>query len=115
MATRSRCGCYSLNHTSGLADYDEDPAVVPAEIGKDSRSWTSEELLAMGVKHGQLFPPGTKWSYSNTDYAANGAVLEKAADEPSMSTRGAHIVPERSITQLETTRNRRGCRRRAMS
>ncbi|QEV57681.1 class A beta-lactamase-related serine hydrolase [Streptomyces spectabilis] len=67
-----------LNHTSGLADYTEDPALLPSILGKDQRRWTSERLLAVGVRHDPLFAPGAKWSYSNTNYAAVGAVLENA-------------------------------------
>lgn len=66
-----------LNHTSGLFDYTEDAAVRPSTLGRDRRRWTSAKLLAVGVKHGPLFAPGTKWSYSNTGYAAIGAVLEQ--------------------------------------
>ncbi|MFI1100649.1 serine hydrolase domain-containing protein [Streptomyces melanogenes] len=67
-----------LNHTSGLADYSEDPAILRSAMGKDPRRWTSEQLLALGVRHDPKFPPGTQWSYSNTNYAAIGAVLERA-------------------------------------
>lgn len=67
-----------LNHTSGLVDYTEDPAILPSIMGKDQRRWTSEQLLALGVRHDPTFPPGSSWSYSNTNYAAIGAVLEKA-------------------------------------
>ncbi|MFG6198196.1 serine hydrolase domain-containing protein [Nonomuraea sp. JJY05] len=66
-----------LNHTSGLYDYTEDAALLPSFLGKDRRRWTSAKLLAVGVKHAPLFAPGTKWSYSNTNYAAIGAVLER--------------------------------------
>ncbi|WP_243726051.1 serine hydrolase domain-containing protein [Actinomadura rubrisoli] len=66
-----------LNHTSGLFDYTEDAAIRPSILGKDRRRWTSAELLALGVRHDPLFAPGTRWSYSNTGYAAIGAVLER--------------------------------------
>ncbi|OAR26452.1 serine hydrolase [Streptomyces sp. ERV7] len=66
-----------LNHTSGLSDYTEDAALLPAILGKDQRRWTSEELLAIGVGHDPVFAPGSAWAYSNTNYAAIGAVLEK--------------------------------------
>ncbi|MCU1681055.1 MAG: alkaline D-peptidase [Amycolatopsis sp.] len=66
-----------LNHTSGLYDYTGDPALVKSIVGKDQRHWTSVELLAVGVKNPPLFAPGTNWSYSNTDYVAIGAVLER--------------------------------------
>lgn len=67
-----------LNHTSGLFDYTKDPAIRPSILGKDRRRWTPAKLLAVGVRHDPLFAPGTKWSYSNTNYAAIGAVLERA-------------------------------------
>ncbi|MFF5207619.1 serine hydrolase domain-containing protein [Streptosporangium sp. NPDC000396] len=66
-----------LNHTSGLFDYTKDTAIQPSILGADRRRWTSAKLLAVGVKHDPLFAPGTKWSYSNTGYAAIGAVLEQ--------------------------------------
>ena len=66
-----------LNHTSGLYDYPQDPALWPSILGKDHRRWTSAQLLAVGVSHDPLFAPGTQWSYSNTNYAAIGAVLER--------------------------------------
>ncbi|GIH93422.1 serine hydrolase domain-containing protein [Planobispora siamensis] len=66
-----------LNHTSGLFDYTEDAALRPSILGRDRRRWTSAKLLAVGAKHDPLFAPGTKWSYSNTNYAAIGAVLER--------------------------------------
>ncbi|GAA3434446.1 serine hydrolase domain-containing protein [Kutzneria kofuensis] len=66
-----------LNHTSGLFDYTNDPAMLPSILGKDPHPWTSEELLAIGVANPPLFPPGAKWSYSNTNYVAIGALLER--------------------------------------
>jgi D-alanyl-D-alanine carboxypeptidase len=69
-----------LNHTSGLFDYTEDPVLLPSILGT-GRRWTSTELLAVGVAHDPLFAPGTAWSYSNTNYAAIGAVLEQATGE----------------------------------
>ncbi|WP_271223249.1 serine hydrolase domain-containing protein, partial [Streptosporangium carneum] len=66
-----------LNHTSGLFDYTEDASLRPSILGRDRRQWTQLKLLAVGVKHDPLFAPGAKWSYSNTNYAAIGAVLEQ--------------------------------------
>ncbi|MBK3624600.1 beta-lactamase family protein [Streptomyces sp. MBT49] len=66
-----------LNHTSGLFDYTEDPALVPALTGWDPHVWTSTEILSLVRGHPALFEPGAEWSYSNTNYIAVGAVLEK--------------------------------------
>ncbi|MBK3566893.1 serine hydrolase [Streptomyces sp. MBT62] len=67
-----------LNHTSGLFDYTDDPALVPALTGQDPHVWTSGEILSLVRGHPALFEPGTEWSYSNTNYIAIGAVLERA-------------------------------------
>ncbi|MFJ4626915.1 serine hydrolase domain-containing protein [Streptomyces sp. NPDC088847] len=67
-----------LNHTSGLFDYTDDPALAPALTGRDPHVWTSTEILRLVSGHPALFEPGSEWSYSNTNYIAIGAVLEKA-------------------------------------
>jgi len=67
-----------LNHTSGLFDYTDDPALAPSLTGHGPHVWTSAEILALVARHPALFEPGTQWSYSNTNYIAIGAVLEKA-------------------------------------
>ncbi|MBB2910654.1 D-alanyl-D-alanine carboxypeptidase [Streptosporangium becharense] len=84
-----------LNHTSGLFDYTEDAAVRPSILGTDRRRWTPAKLLAVGVKHDPLFAPGTKWSYSNTNYAAIGAVLERVT-----GTSLADLVRDRIVRPL---------------
>ncbi|MFJ9162540.1 serine hydrolase domain-containing protein [Streptomyces griseoviridis] len=66
-----------LNHTSGLYDYTGDPELLDSILGKSQRRWTSAQLLAVAARHDVLFPPGTRWSYSNTDYIAIGSVLER--------------------------------------
>ncbi len=67
-----------LNHTSGLYNYLDDPAVLSSFLGHDPHDWTPRELLAAGVGHPSLFAPGTQFSYSNTNYIALGLILEKA-------------------------------------
>ncbi|WP_328847082.1 serine hydrolase domain-containing protein [Streptomyces sp. NBC_00258] len=67
-----------LNHTSGLFNYTQDPDVLKAFTGQDSRAWTPRELIAAGVRHDPLFAPGTDYTYSNTNYVALGLVAEKA-------------------------------------
>ncbi|MFI9385168.1 serine hydrolase domain-containing protein [Kutzneria sp. NPDC052558] len=70
-----------LNHTSGLDDYTSVPAIEPAILGLDPHPWTNEELLALGAQLPPLFPPGAQWSYSNTNYAAIGAILERVTGQ----------------------------------
>ncbi|MFF7456552.1 serine hydrolase [Kitasatospora sp. NPDC008115] len=70
-----------LNHTSGLFDYTEDPA-----IGLDHatwlregrwRSWTPQQLLAVANSHPPYFAPGTDWAYANTNYLLAGMIVER--------------------------------------
>jgi len=67
-----------LNHTSGLYNYLDDPAVLASFIGQNPHDWTPQELLAAGVAHPALFAPGAQFSYSNTNYIALGLILQKA-------------------------------------
>jgi D-alanyl-D-alanine carboxypeptidase len=64
-----------LNHTSGIPDYVDDPALAqdPAKI------WTPEELVALAAKRPPYSAPGAAWHYSNTNYILLGMIIEKTA------------------------------------
>jgi D-alanyl-D-alanine carboxypeptidase len=70
-----------LQHTSGLANYLYDPAVLAAFTGQDPRHWTPEQLLAAGTAQPPLFAPGTRFSYSNTNYIALGLILQRVTGQ----------------------------------
>jgi D-alanyl-D-alanine carboxypeptidase len=66
-----------LQHTSGLYDYSMDPRVsAPYLKGNLRYRWTPRRLVAIAVKHGQLFPPGARWYYSSTNYVVLGLIIE---------------------------------------
>ena len=66
-----------LNHTSGLYDYAEDKAFL-AQLDNRRKVWAPRRLIALGTAHKPVFPPGTKWGYSNTGYIALGLIVEAA-------------------------------------
>ncbi len=66
-----------LNHTSGLPDYTGDPELLVG-IVRD-RIWQPRELVALAQKHPQLFPPGSAFEYSNTNYIVAGLLVEAIA------------------------------------
>jgi D-alanyl-D-alanine carboxypeptidase len=68
-----------LNHTSGVPDYVAEPLVqlYTSPQGR-FRAWRPRELVALVADQPPLFPPGTGWSYSNTDYVLAGLVVEAA-------------------------------------
>ena len=66
-----------LNHTSGLANYLQDPAILHSFTGRDDRDWTPRQILAVAAAYPPEFAPGAGYSYSNTNYIALGLALEK--------------------------------------
>ena len=67
-----------LNHTSGIYNYTDDPALFGSLTRNPRRVLTPVELVALATKHGPVFNPGRSWSYSNTGYILLGLVIEKA-------------------------------------
>jgi D-alanyl-D-alanine carboxypeptidase len=72
-----------LGHRSGLYDYLSDPRVLkPYLAGNFGYTWTPRRLVAVSASHKPLFAPGTKYSYSNTNYILLGLIVEKATGNP---------------------------------
>jgi CubicO group peptidase (beta-lactamase class C family) len=72
-----------LNHTSGLQDYE---TLMEQEERSGGHRWTEEnqiqeaEVLALLEKQNStLFPPGTKWAYSNSGYVVLGSIVAKVS------------------------------------
>jgi D-alanyl-D-alanine carboxypeptidase len=71
-----------LNHTSGLFDYLDDKGFVQAVLAQPGRIWPPRKLVAIATAHPPLFPPGSDWSYSNTNYILLGLMIEAAVGTP---------------------------------
>ena len=66
-----------LNHTSGIADVTSIPGYRDSILLNPYRIFTPYEIVSwIGPR---LFPAGTGWSYSNTNYLIAGMVFERAA------------------------------------
>ena len=63
-----------LNHTSGLFDYTHDPAFIAARNA--NQVFQPAQLVAIAESHPQVFPPGTVWQYSNTNYIVLGLLIQ---------------------------------------
>ncbi|MFI9384587.1 serine hydrolase domain-containing protein [Kutzneria sp. NPDC052558] len=69
-----------LQHTSGLPDYAEylDFLRTPEGFEADRlRTFPAPDMVALAMRHPPKFAPGTGWSYSNTNYALAGMIIEK--------------------------------------
>jgi D-alanyl-D-alanine carboxypeptidase len=68
-----------LHHTSGVADYFDDPTVLqPYLEGNYEYVWTPQQLIEIADELGATSEPGTEMQYSNTNYAIVGLVVEAA-------------------------------------
>ena len=68
----------ALNHTAGLPDYIKDPAFVET-FTQDLRQYFSPEELVGYVAHEPLlFPPGSRYEYSDTDNVVVGLMAQAA-------------------------------------
>jgi D-alanyl-D-alanine carboxypeptidase len=64
-----------LDHTSGVDDAFNHPALLAALDANHRRAWTAPQVLAyVGKAH---FPPGQGWSYSNSNYILLGQIIER--------------------------------------
>ncbi|WP_433447754.1 serine hydrolase domain-containing protein [Streptomyces sp. CA-142005] len=66
---------------SGLYNYSEDPDFDKALTSHPQRPFTPQQLLAYSFKRPPLFPPGQKFSYSNTNLILLGLVVEKESGQ----------------------------------
>ncbi|MFE0172311.1 serine hydrolase domain-containing protein [Streptomyces sp. NPDC059002] len=72
-----------LNHTSGIANYTDDPVIAHNSAGPGFAehrydTYTPEQLVAVALKHPPHPEPEKSPLYSNTNYVIAGMVIEKA-------------------------------------
>ena len=68
-----------LNHTSGIYDAQNDPAILAPYFAGDLTHFTPPRtLVEVAAAHELHFPPGSNWSYSNANYFVLGLIVEAA-------------------------------------
>ncbi|WP_407286916.1 serine hydrolase domain-containing protein [Streptomyces sp. BP-8] len=76
-----------LDHTSGLFNYTEDPRLSRQLYGRGFGahrydSHTPAELLRIALGHPPVAAPGTRYSYSNTNYLVLGLIIRAVTGHP---------------------------------
>ena len=67
-----------LSHTSGLYDFATDPRfMAPYLQGKFDFAWTPQQMVGFATVQPLLFTPGTRFSYSNTNYVVLALLAER--------------------------------------
>jgi D-alanyl-D-alanine carboxypeptidase len=77
-----------LTHTSGLADFTNFP-----ELGDWVKNGVSEETVLTAVAQAPLqFPPGTQYTYSNSNFFALGTIIEKLTGQSYAADLNQYII-----------------------
>ncbi len=91
-----------LTHTSGIPDYESDSLTKKGAAFIDlRRDYTEAELLRRFEGLPLDFPPGSKWSYSNTGYVVLGILIHKVTGKFY-----GDVLQERIFRPLEMTSTR---------
>ncbi|WP_443055829.1 serine hydrolase domain-containing protein [Streptomyces sp. NBC_00690] len=69
-----------LQNTSGLPNYTD--YLDPDWFRIRDIYWEPRELLDLAPAHKATFPPGTDWSYSNTNFLLAGLLVQKVTGRP---------------------------------
>jgi D-alanyl-D-alanine carboxypeptidase len=81
-----------LQHTSGLFNYTDDEDAVRAQLADPTRHVDPQWMLDVAFAHPAGFPPGSDWSYSNTNYIVLGLLLEKVTGRPARTVLDRQII-----------------------
>ncbi|MET8384764.1 serine hydrolase domain-containing protein [Streptosporangium canum] len=63
-----------LQHTSGLYNFTDD---LPGFGTTMTQGFTNQQLLDIVNRHARLFTPGSRYSYSNSNYLVIGMIIER--------------------------------------
>jgi len=70
-----------LSHTSGIADYMEDPRFIPEVIEHPHTIWNSAKILGKYYEYQTnqkaAFPPGKGYNYSDVNYVLLAMIIEQ--------------------------------------
>jgi CubicO group peptidase (beta-lactamase class C family) len=70
-----------LTHTSGIADYGAEENTMTKGVIDFRKDYTEDELVRIFAALPLDFPPGTKWSYSNTGYVLLGVLIHRVTGQ----------------------------------
>jgi D-alanyl-D-alanine carboxypeptidase len=65
-----------LRMRSSLFDFEDDPSLL-GSLEAHLKSWSLSDVVALGIKHPALSPPGATFSYCNTNFCLLEMVIER--------------------------------------
>ncbi|MGV9849902.1 serine hydrolase domain-containing protein [Streptomyces sp. NPDC003442] len=94
-----------LQHTSGIPDVKpEIPALNSADgyRAERFRTYTPEKLVRLAMRHPPNFPPGTDWSYSNTNYILAAMIIHEVTGRSWAQEVNARIIRPLGLRDTST-------------
>jgi D-alanyl-D-alanine carboxypeptidase len=70
-----------LDHTSGIADYDE-MGIIDTELISPDTPVSYQTAMWQGINLSPLYPPGAGYTYSNVNYILLTLIIDKATGVP---------------------------------
>jgi len=70
-----------LTHTSGIPDYGAEENTMSKGVIDFRKDYTEDELVRIFAALPLDFPPGSKWSYSNTGYVLLGVLIHRVTGQ----------------------------------
>ena len=103
-----------LDHTSGIADYDE-TSINMEELSNPDTPIPYQISIAQGLRASPLFEPGTNYTYSNVNYNLLTLIIDNASGIPyeDYVTRTILIPAEMNETFIQHTNHIPGLHMRA--
>lgn len=91
--------------TSGYADYAKVKSFIDAFHANVFATWSPDTLIKIGTSQPMLFPPGTSWSFSDTNFVLLGQILREIGGRPvSEQIRKGILIPLKlRSTRMTTT------------
>lgn len=90
-----------LTHTSGLDDFLGSPAYQQQHLAWASSAEVMDGIMAIVRRSPLLFTPGTQYSYSNSGYAALGAIAAQVSGQSYYDYVREHIFARAGMTRSD--------------
>jgi D-alanyl-D-alanine carboxypeptidase len=87
-----------LNHTSGLPDFTQSPALQEAAVASLDVAPPPDQLLGFAADQPLDFPPGSEYRYSNSDNIAVGLMIQAATGKPYVESLQSLVLDPLQLT-----------------
>ena len=94
-----------LQMRSGLPTYSNDPRFNASLDTNPGKVWTPAQLLEIAYRHPPDFPPGTSYTYSNTNTILLGQLVEKSRGRPLHEVLATRIFEPLGLSQTSLARS----------